>query len=64
MKYINVTDDEIKPKINNIRFTLARLENIVPKKHKIYLEWTLQKSHNNTQMKDLYLTYGNSKCLR
>ena len=53
MKYINVTDDEIKPKINNIRFTLARLENVVPKKHKIYLEWTIQKSHNNTQIKDL-----------
>ena len=35
MKYINnVTDDEIKSKINNIRFTLARLGNIVPKKYR------------------------------
>ena len=35
MKYINnVTGDEIKAKINNIRFTLARLGNIVPKKYR------------------------------
>ena len=33
MKYINIdTDDKIKAKINNIRITVAKLGNIVPKK--------------------------------
>ena len=33
MKYINIdTDDKIKAKINNVRITVAKLGNIVPKK--------------------------------
>ena len=53
MKYINNdTDDKIKARINNIRLTLARLGNIVPKKCKNILRkdlYEIEKKKNLTK---------------
>ena len=51
MKYINNdTDDKIKAKINNIRLTLARLENIVPKKYKNIFRKDLYEIENKEKL--------------
>ena len=63
MKYINIdTDDKIKAKINNVRITVAKLGNIVPKKDKDDIRKELykiekklkEKKHTKIQKEKIY----------